>query len=105
VVTPEQYEQQQQQQYQGYDVVTYCTAGYRSARYARQLLQQGTPARNLAGSILGWVRRGLKCRGGEGREEGGRAKLMQGENPGLGEAGALQRESWEEGKGVTGMQG
>jgi rhodanese-related sulfurtransferase len=39
-------------------IVTYCTIGYRSGLYARQLRKQGLNAQNLKGGILGWVHAG-----------------------------------------------
>jgi len=39
-------------------VVTYCTIGYRSARYARKLRDQGIEAYNLKGGILAWTHAG-----------------------------------------------
>lgn len=41
--------------YRGKKLVTYCTIGYRSALFARDLRHQGLDASNLAGGILGWV--------------------------------------------------
>lgn len=43
---------------QGKLVVTYCTMGYRSGLYARQLQQQGWEVANLAGSVLAWTHAG-----------------------------------------------
>lgn len=40
-------------------VVSYCTVGYRSARYTKQLIRRGVDAANLEGSILAWVGAGL----------------------------------------------
>jgi len=39
-------------------IVTYCTVGYRSGLYARQLHIAGFKASNLKGSILAWVHAG-----------------------------------------------
>ncbi len=39
----------------GSSVVTYCTIGYRSSRYAEELLHQGWDVKNLTGSILSWT--------------------------------------------------
>jgi len=39
-------------------IVTYCTIGYRSGLYARELRRRGLDAVNLAGSILSWVHAG-----------------------------------------------
>ena len=46
-------------QYAGRTVVTYCTIGYRSGLYAKELEERGIPATNLKGSILAWVNDGL----------------------------------------------
>jgi len=40
-------------------VITYCTSGYRSEQYARELISQGVKATNFKGSILEWCRAGL----------------------------------------------
>jgi rhodanese-related sulfurtransferase len=48
-------------------VVTYCTIGYRSGLYARELREKGLDARNLAGSILAWTHAGLPLVDAEGR--------------------------------------
>lgn len=39
-------------------VVVYCTIGYRSAEYTKELRKEGWQARNLAGSILAWTHAG-----------------------------------------------
>lgn len=36
-------------------VVTYCTIGFRSGMYARELKDEGFEVRNLAGSLLAWT--------------------------------------------------
>lgn len=36
-------------------IVTYCTIGFRSGLYARELQDQGFEVRNLAGSLLAWT--------------------------------------------------
>ncbi|SES88520.1 Rhodanese-related sulfurtransferase [Nitrosomonas marina] len=41
--------------YQNRTVVVYCTIGYRSGQYTRQLRQQGLDAYNLSEGILGWA--------------------------------------------------
>lgn len=38
--------------------VTYCTMGYRSGLFARQLRERGCDVLNLAGSILAWTHAG-----------------------------------------------
>lgn len=43
------------EQFAGRDVVTYCTIGYRSGLYARELAEQGVDVLNLRGSILSWT--------------------------------------------------
>lgn len=40
-------------------VVTYCTVGYRSGLYAKELRQEGWEAFNLIGSILAWTHAGM----------------------------------------------
>lgn len=46
--------------YRNATVVVYCTIGYRSGKYARQLRQQGIEALNLEGSLLAWSHAGGK---------------------------------------------
>lgn len=36
-------------------IVTYCTAGYRSGRYAEKLRKRGWQVQNLEGSLLSWT--------------------------------------------------
>lgn len=47
-------------------VVTYCTLGYRSGLYARQLQQEGWRVFNLEGSILAWTHSGRPLADGDG---------------------------------------
>jgi len=42
------------EKYRGKAIITYCTIGYRSGKYAKQLLKEKFNAYNLEGSILGW---------------------------------------------------
>jgi sodium/bile acid cotransporter 7 len=42
----------------GREVVTYCTIGYRSGVYTRELMDEGWTASNLRGSILAWTHAG-----------------------------------------------
>lgn len=49
----------QRDDYAGRQIVPYCTIGYRSAHYTRQLKQQGIDAANLVGSIVSWAEAGL----------------------------------------------
>jgi rhodanese-related sulfurtransferase len=52
-ITAKQYEQNRER-YNGRTVITYCTSGYRSDKYARKLIEEGVTAKNFKGSILGW---------------------------------------------------
>lgn len=52
-ITAEQYEKRRDD-YQGRTVISYCTIGYRSEKYARKLLQRDVTAVNFKGSILDW---------------------------------------------------
>jgi len=45
-------------EFEGSQVVTYCTIGYRSGGYARKLLHDGWAARNFYGSVLAWTHAG-----------------------------------------------
>ncbi len=42
-------------QYRDYTLIPYCTIGYRSGFYTRQLRTQGYNALNLAGGVLAWA--------------------------------------------------
>ena len=55
------------QAYRNRTVITYCTSGYRSEKYAQKLINQGFAAKNFKGSILAWCRAGLplETRGGK----------------------------------------
>ncbi len=44
--------------YEGKTLVTYCTIGYRSALFARDLRHQGLQAQNLHGGVLAWTHAG-----------------------------------------------
>ena len=44
--------------YSDYRIVVYCTIGFRSALYTRQLREKGLDAYNLAGSRLAWAHAG-----------------------------------------------
>lgn len=44
--------------YEGQDVITYCTIGYRSGLYAKELRAEGFSASNLKGSVLAWAHEG-----------------------------------------------
>ena len=52
--------EENQQQYSKYKVITYCTIGYRSGKYAEKLRAKNIDAYNLDGSLLGWVHDGGK---------------------------------------------
>jgi rhodanese-related sulfurtransferase len=45
-------------QYQNKKIVSYCTIGYRSMNYTKELKEQGLDAYNLRGSILSWLHSG-----------------------------------------------
>lgn len=51
--------EKQRERYAGRTVIAYCTSGYRSERYARELMEQDVKVMNFKGSILGWCRSGL----------------------------------------------
>ncbi len=52
-ITTTQYERDREL-YKDRTVICYCTSGYRSDKYARKLIEDGIPAKNFKGSILGW---------------------------------------------------
>lgn len=48
-----------QQEWANHTIVTYCTIGARSGKYAQQLIDQGVPqVYNLRGSIIAWTQEG-----------------------------------------------
>lgn len=53
-------------EYRGTTVVAYCTIGYRSGRYTRELQKKGWNAYNLRGSVLAWAHAGLPFVNAEG---------------------------------------
>lgn len=55
-------------QYTDRPIVTYCTIGYRSGLYTRELREQGLDAYNLQGSILSWVHAGYPVVAPDGEE-------------------------------------
>jgi rhodanese-related sulfurtransferase len=54
-------------QYSDYLKISYCTIGYRSARFAQIMHQNGTEIYNLHGGMLGWVHGGGKLYDKKGR--------------------------------------
>lgn len=53
--------------YVDFKIITYCTVGYRSGSYAKELKKRGFDTYNLEGSILGWVHNKGKLIGAEGK--------------------------------------
>jgi sodium/bile acid cotransporter 7 len=52
--------------YAGRKVVTYCTIGFRSGMFAKELAESGVDVHNLEGSLLAWTHaRGPLASGGE----------------------------------------
>ena len=66
-VTVEAFERQREG-YRDALVVAYCTIGYRSGLWARDLARSGFDAANLAGSILAWTHAGLPLVDPDGQE-------------------------------------
>ncbi len=58
-ITPEVFEENQNQ-YEGHTAVTYCTAGYRSGKFAQKLEERNLPVRNLMGGVIAWALAGQK---------------------------------------------
>lgn len=54
VVTKEEFEASGDT-YKQHRVVCYCTAGFRSGKYAADLVKNGYDVYNLKGSVLAWV--------------------------------------------------
>lgn len=52
--------------FRGRLVVTYCTAGYRSGLYARELMREGWDVANLEGSLLAWTHAGQPLEDADG---------------------------------------
>lgn len=46
------------EEYRKTPLVTYCTVGFRSGKYAQQLMDQGFDVKNLKGSIIAWTQEG-----------------------------------------------
>jgi len=66
-ITKEEFEAHPED-YAGKTVVTYCTIGYRSGKYAETLRERGIDACNLKGSILSWIHGGGTVVDPEGNE-------------------------------------
>lgn len=49
----------QRSRYKDKKILTYCTIGVRSSKYAKSLKKEGFKTFNLKESILGWTHRGL----------------------------------------------
>jgi rhodanese-related sulfurtransferase len=56
--------ERERERYRDRLIVPYCTIGLRSGLYARELIEQGFAARNLAGSVLAWAHAGLPFEAG-----------------------------------------
>lgn len=55
-------------QYRGKTIVAYCTIGYRSGKFAMKLRNKyKMDARNLTGSLLGWIHEGGQLINSKGR--------------------------------------
>ncbi len=52
--------------YRDRPVVCYCTIGWRSSAYARDLVREGWDARNLEGSLLAWAQHDRELVGPDG---------------------------------------
>ncbi|KAK9836830.1 hypothetical protein WJX74_009081 [Apatococcus lobatus] len=46
-------------EYRKTPLVTYCTVGFRSGKYAQQLMNEGFDVKNLKGSIVAWTQEGF----------------------------------------------
>lgn len=55
------------ERYRDSTIVTHCTIGYRSGKYAAELRKKGFNAFNLEGSILSWVHAGREVVDSQGR--------------------------------------
>jgi len=56
-ITQEEFEARRDE-YKDRKIVAYCTIGYRSGQFAKQLITDGFDASNLSGSILAWAHAG-----------------------------------------------
>lgn len=65
-ITKKQFEASQQN-FKKHKIIVYCTIGYRSGKYARELKSKGFDAYNLEGSLLGWVHSGNPVVGPDGK--------------------------------------
>lgn len=59
---------EQPQRYKDRTVVSYCTVGYRSGVFARDMAQSGVKMVNLSGSILAWIHAGGPVFDPQGRQ-------------------------------------
>ncbi len=64
-LTQEQFEERQDS-LRDKEIVTYCTAGYRSGFFAKKLQKRGWQVRNLEGSLLAWTHAGGTLEDSEG---------------------------------------
>lgn len=46
--------------YKGLVAVAYCTIGYRSGKFAKEMAAKGLDVKNMAGGLLGWVYEGRR---------------------------------------------
>lgn len=65
-ITKQEYESNAKA-YSGKKIVAYCTIGYRSGLYVKELKERGIEAHNLQGSILAWVNAGMPLQDGNGK--------------------------------------
>lgn len=54
------------ERYRDRPIIVYCTIGYRSGLYTKELLEQNFDARNLIGGILAWAQAGKIFDAGKG---------------------------------------
>lgn len=56
-ITKDEFEKEPQK-YKDKEIITYCTIGYRSSLYVKELQSRGIHAKNLRGSLLSWLHAG-----------------------------------------------
>ncbi|MBY0588837.1 rhodanese-like domain-containing protein [bacterium] len=54
--------------YKNKTIVSYCTVGYRSAKYAQQMNRKGVAMRSFNGSVIGWCQSNQPLTGADGKE-------------------------------------
>lgn len=57
-ITQKEFERRKKR-FRGYQIVVYCTIGYRSGEYTEMLIEDGYEAFNMVGGVLAWAHDGF----------------------------------------------